>query len=814
MEHGQLSRRHTNRELRRTKPKGRVTVRQVTAFLVFVTMLLLTVNIQTKAATSNIKLGDDVLLTRYHEWIDGKRLGLVTNQTGVNSRGESVIQALSGYKGASLKALYAPEHGLDGKAKPGQYVESYMHPELQIPVYSLYGSTRMPSEEMVKEIDVLLIDLQDIGARSDTYLSTLQYCMVAAQKYKKEVIVLDRPNPLGGIIVDGPMLKDAYQSFVGVDHLPMAHGMTIGELAQYFNRKIGVSLRIAPMEGYTRRMIFQDTGLIWVQRSPAIPDLQAVWGYMATGLGEGTGMYQADSYQWVGGKGIDADQFANLLNQEKLPGVSFTAEYRGADGGVRLTIENAYSFNPAKTGIYVLAIARQLSHFPVPKSGRGIVMFDKIMGSNEIGLYLEQGYSPLKIEALYAKELEQFRVARNSYLIYDTVNHHEDGQTKAHVTIPGAMENGNKMYAPMRLILEEFGYQVRWDSTANQLIAAKPDHKNIVMEPGKKPMVVTINGEYVDTKGAALLRSNDTLYMPLSLLALFEKGVISEKPGVATFESHNKMIHLKSSIKQVKGVADSGTPSSSVTVPAKPQHPVTPVPAPPVQSSEKVAYLTFDDGPSKVTLKVLNILKQEKVPATFFIVGKSIKGNEGILKQTVAEGHSIGNHTFSHNYKAIYRDRESFMKDVEAGNQAIEKVIGYRPTMFRFPGGSNNTVSKKAQNPAVYGKDKWIMYELVDAIKASGYQYFDWNVSSGDASGMNYTASEAIAQVKGSSKNKRELVILLHDAASKENTANALPEIISYLKAQGYTFKVLDHNSKPYSLLKVKPAQPVATPKK
>ena len=207
------------------------------------------------AAIPSFRLGNEVLYSRYHHLIEGKRVGLITNQSGVNSQGVSTIEVLAGDPTVNLVALYGPEHGIDGKAKAGAYVESYVHPELNIPVYSLYGATREPSEAMLKDIDVLLYDIQDIGARTYTYISTLNYAMKAAAKYGKTVIVLDRPNPLGGEIVEAPVLEDELETFVGVDNLPMAHGMTAGELARFFNREISVDLIVIPMEGYTRDMI-------------------------------------------------------------------------------------------------------------------------------------------------------------------------------------------------------------------------------------------------------------------------------------------------------------------------------------------------------------------------------------------------------------------------------------------------------------------------------------------------------------------------------------------------------------------------------
>ncbi|MCK4241023.1 MAG: DUF1343 domain-containing protein [Candidatus Atribacteria bacterium] len=354
----------------------------------------------------------------YYHLIDGKNVGLVTNQTGVDSRGISFIDILAATEGTKLVALYAPEHGIDGTARAGARVESYIHPRFGIPVYSLYGSTRMPTQAMLQGIDVILFDIQDIGARSYTYMSTLQYCLVAAKKYNKPLIVLDRPNPLGGMIVEGPLLEDPFKSFMGVDNLPMAHGMTAGELAGFFNRNIDADLTVVPMEGYHRAMAFHDTGLPFVQTSPNIPDIDSAYGYMATGLGEGTGVFQAEKFRWIGGKGLDAIRFAELLNGAGLPGVFFVPEVRGTAGGVRLEIRDPYCFNPAKTGIYALAYAFMLGDFKVPKStSKNIVALDKIMGTDKIGRYLEEGLTPQQIEACYTLALKSFKQEREHYLL-------------------------------------------------------------------------------------------------------------------------------------------------------------------------------------------------------------------------------------------------------------------------------------------------------------------------------------------------------------------------------------------------------------
>ena len=283
---------------------------------------------QERNSRAAIKLGNEVLLESYFHLIEGKNVGLVTNQTGVDSRGISFIEILAATTGTKLVALYGPEHGIDGIDRAGAKVKSYMHPKFGIPVYSLYGATRMPTLAMLQGIDVLLFDIQDIGARTYTYMSTLQYCLVAAKKYNKPIIILDRPNPLGGMIVEGPVLEDPFKSFMGVDNLPMAHGMTAGELALFFNRNIGAELTVVPMESYHRVMVFLDTGLPFVQTSPNIPDINSVYGYMVTGLGDGTGVFQAEKFNWVGGKSLDAVRFAEMLNGAGLPGVFFTPEVR------------------------------------------------------------------------------------------------------------------------------------------------------------------------------------------------------------------------------------------------------------------------------------------------------------------------------------------------------------------------------------------------------------------------------------------------------------------------------------------------------
>lgn len=400
---------------------GKRQVWRIIKIILFISCILAVLStlsfIGTFAHEPSVKLGNEVLLKDYLYLIEGKRVGLITNQTGVDSRGMSFIDNLLATHRGKLIALFAPEHGLDGKAKAGAQVNSYIHPLYDIPVYSLYGNTRIPTEEMLFLVEVLLFDIQDIGARTYTYMSTLQYCMTAAKKYNKSIIVLDRPNPLGGIIVEGPVLEDSFISFVGVDNLPMAHGMTVGELALFYNRKIGTDLTVIPMEGYHRSMTFLETGLPFVQTSPNIPDINSLYGYMATGLGEGTGVFQREQFRWIGGKGLDSCRYADILNGAGLPGVWFIPEDRETAGGVRLDIYDPEVFNPAKSGIYALAYAFMLGDFQVPTSTPGkISMFDKIMGTEQIGILLKAKTPPEQIVAYYTPGLEKFKKEREYYL--------------------------------------------------------------------------------------------------------------------------------------------------------------------------------------------------------------------------------------------------------------------------------------------------------------------------------------------------------------------------------------------------------------
>ena len=479
-----------------------------TALALTLLLLLTTTSccIPTQAIPTKVpfKLGNEVLFERYMHLLADKRVGLITNHTGVNSQGQKTYDLLAQDARVNLVALFAPEHGLDGQAKAGQTIERvYTHPTLQIPVYGLYGygDQRRPSQAMLQDVDVLLYDIQDIGARSYTYISTLRYCMEEAKKYNIPVIVLDRPNPVGGTIVEGPLMEERFVTFVGVDIMPIAHGMTVGELARYFNRNIGVKLQVVPMEGYTRDMIWQDTGLNWVPTSPSIPDIDAAFSYMATGMGYDTGVGQQDTFKWLGGVGIDAQKFANLLNGAKLPGVTFVPEVRGNRGGVRLQITDYHRFNPSRTGLYALAYAQSLNHFQVPKSGStqaSIVMFDKIMGTDKIGQWLEQGLTPQQIEARYQPGLQQFKQIRPIYLLYADARSAGPQVVVDNVAIfcdvAPFIDANSRTLVPYRALGEALGAQVHWDN----------DTRAVTLRKGERVVKLTVGQPTVYVDGQAL----------------------------------------------------------------------------------------------------------------------------------------------------------------------------------------------------------------------------------------------------------------------------------------------------------------------
>jgi uncharacterized protein YbbC (DUF1343 family) len=381
------------------------------------------------AAEPHVLPGDDVFVAETWRELDGRTIGIVTNQSGVLSDGTTLVDAVRANPQIKVKALFAPEHGLRGDRDAGTYVPSYTDPRSGLPVYSLYGETRHPSAKMLEGIDVLVFDIQDVGARPYTYMSTLAYVMESAKQYGKEIWVLDRPNPIGGLRVEGPVLDPAFKSFIGLYPIPERHGLTIGELAQLFNGHfaIGAKLRVVQLRGWSRAMLWSDTHLRWTPTSPNVPYAFTPLVYLATGLidegGVNNGVGTDRPFEYAGGYGFDATAFARTLNGRAVPGARFEAldwvPERGfwagkTLAGVQIHVDDPHAFPNVRTAVEILAAARAQGKLRINKAAS----FDRDWGTNTVRLALLNGASPDAIVASWESGLSAYRAIRERYLLY------------------------------------------------------------------------------------------------------------------------------------------------------------------------------------------------------------------------------------------------------------------------------------------------------------------------------------------------------------------------------------------------------------
>ncbi|HWB59609.1 MAG TPA: DUF1343 domain-containing protein [Chthoniobacteraceae bacterium] len=379
------------------------------------------------AARAEVELGIDVLQKMDYAPLRGKRVGLVTNQTGVNSNGVRTRVLLAHAAGLKLVALFTPEHGLDGTEEAGKYVASRRDRVTGLPAYSLYGPTRKPTPEMLRGIDVLVYDMQDIGSRSYTYISTMVKCMEAAGENNIEFMVLDRPNPLGGLRVEGPPIEQQWMSFVGPLPVPYIHGMTAGELAKMAN-SLGwtakrCNLSVIAMQGWQRQMIWQDTGLRWVATSPNIPHADSPFYYISTGLvGELAGLEIGcggpQPFQLIATKWLDSRSYTSYLRSLNTPGVSFSAYSNGPFQGSRIVIDPRTTTNLCALGVYMLAGLDRGTNIFEASRGDKLQMFYKCYGSDSIRAQIERGVPVSRIVAGWTPGIEHFENARKPYLLY------------------------------------------------------------------------------------------------------------------------------------------------------------------------------------------------------------------------------------------------------------------------------------------------------------------------------------------------------------------------------------------------------------
>lgn len=376
----------------------------------------------------NVMLGIDNLLKDLAP-LHGKAIGIIANPTAVDKNFRHIVDILHDKEELQLAAIFGPEHGFRGDENGS--VENSVDPHTNLVVYSLYGETQKPTTEMLREIDLLLFDIQDAGARFYTYISTMAYSMEAAAEKGLEFVVLDRPNPINGTSVEGPILEESFQSFVGPYPLPIRHGMTIGELALYFNNEfgIGADLSVIPMVNWSREQWYDDTGLgNWIQPSPNLPTLATATVYPGTCLLEGTNISEGRGttrpFEVIGAPFINAMELARFLTQRELPGavfrpISFIPLWQKYEGqrvyGVQIHVVHRDAFQPVRTGVEILTAIQTL--YPGQLDFKQET-FDRLAGTSQLREAILNGESVDFIVNSWQSAIQSFKVKRQKYLLY------------------------------------------------------------------------------------------------------------------------------------------------------------------------------------------------------------------------------------------------------------------------------------------------------------------------------------------------------------------------------------------------------------
>jgi uncharacterized protein YbbC (DUF1343 family) len=404
--------------------------------------ILFTLVINIFPQNAKVKLGIDVLAENNFKILEGKNIGLITNPSGVNSNLISTIDILNAGKGFNLVALFGPEHGIRGDIEAGDKVDDYIDKITGLPVYSLYGNNRKPTAEMLKNVDALVYDIQDIGCRSYTFISTLGKVMEAAAELDKEVIVLDRPNPLGGNKIEGNIVEDGFFSFIGEYPIPYVYGLTVGELALMINNEnmlaggLKCKLNIVKMRGWKRNYFFEDTELNWVPTSPHIPHKTSPAFYVMSGIvGElrdviSIGVGYTLPFQTFAYKGVDGVTLAKRLNNLNLPGlrfmpISYKPYYAFGKGdflsGVEVFITDLSEAELMKTQLYVLQELHKMypeyNIFETTNSSH-LKSFDKAMGTSKIRKLFSENFEVKDVEKYLDKDKNSFQILSEKYYLY------------------------------------------------------------------------------------------------------------------------------------------------------------------------------------------------------------------------------------------------------------------------------------------------------------------------------------------------------------------------------------------------------------
>ncbi len=384
-----------------------------------------------------VTLGSDVLFDK--ELLAGRTIGLVSNPASIDATFRHVSERAE-QAGVRLGALFGPQHGFRSDLQENMIESPHgIDDRRQIPVYSLYSETREPTADMLAGLDALVIDLQDVGTRIYTYIYTMANCLVAARRHDLPVVVCDRPNPIGGHLVEGPMLEPGFESFVGQYPIPMRHGMTIGELARLFNEHfgIGAKLEVVAMQGWRRQDLFDRTGLPWVMPSPNVPTLESALVYPGTVLFEGTNVSEGRGttrpFELIGAPWVDAEPFAARLNARDLPGVHFRPvtfeptfhKHAGrACGGCQIHVVDREVFRPVATGVALVEACRQAGpgqfawRQPPYEYEAVRPPIDILWGSSRLRQAIDRGDRVAELEAGWVADVERFLPIRAKFLIY------------------------------------------------------------------------------------------------------------------------------------------------------------------------------------------------------------------------------------------------------------------------------------------------------------------------------------------------------------------------------------------------------------
>jgi uncharacterized protein YbbC (DUF1343 family) len=376
---------------------------------------------------AEVLTGIDVLAKNDFQQLAGRRVGLITNHTGRDRQGRSTVELLHSAPNLTLVALFSPEHGFEGKLDISKIADSKDH-RTGLAVYSLYGETRRPTAAMLADIDTLVFDIQDIGVRFYTYISTMGEAMRAAAEHKKRFVVLDRPNPIGGVDVAGPMLDAGRESFVAFHRLPVRHGMTVGELARLFKKELQLELdlQVIPCEGWFRKDAWDATGLMWVNPSPNMRSLTQAWLYPGVGLLETTnvsvGRGTDTPFELIGAPWIEARRLAAALRDQSVEGATFvpveftptSSKFAGQKcGGINIIITDREKFEPLRAGFEIAAQLRKL--YPDTWDAKA---YTRLLGNQRTLDALVAGKPADEIEAIAREGVADFTERRQDVLLY------------------------------------------------------------------------------------------------------------------------------------------------------------------------------------------------------------------------------------------------------------------------------------------------------------------------------------------------------------------------------------------------------------